>query len=222
MSSDEIVNGLTATALDAKWRSARQRDEQGHVNLRIRRALSWLERAERERNDPDAAFIFYWVAFNAAYSDNIAGERNAFRAYFVKILALKDARAMFNEMSNKFAEAIRGFIPNRYVFPDFWTSNTFQPAGRQSWESSLSRSTRRFTQAIRNDNIGDMLEELFDRLYVLRNQLLHGGATWQGSVNRNQVTEGAAILAFLVPHFINLMLDNPDVDWGIPAYPPVE
>lgn len=64
----------------------------------------------------------------------------------------------------------------------------------------------------------DILEELFDRLYVLRNQLLHGGSTWQGSVNRSQVQDGAAIMAFLVPHFINLMLDNPTTDWGIPPY----
>ena len=78
-------------------------------------------------------------------------------------------------------------------------------------------------------NVLDILEELFDRLYVLRNQLIHGGATWQGSVNRSQVQDGAAIMAFLVPHFINLMLDNPAAAWGIPPYaagtillPPVE
>ena len=43
-----------------------------------------------------------------------------------------------------------------------------------------------------------------------------------GSVNRNQVKDGARILAFLVPLFIDIMMDNPRVDWGAPYYPVVE
>ena len=219
MSSDQIANGLTAAALVDKWkRNPVSEQRRNAFNLRIRRATSWLARAEQERDDPDAAFIFFWIAFNAAYAGNIAGERRAFKVYFGKILALRDGRVIFSEMSSKFAEAISKFIPNQYVFPDFWTRDIFQQADRQIWETSLDRSISRFHQAIENDNIMDILEELFDRLYVLRNQLIHGGATWQGEVNRSQVLDGAAIMAFLVPHFIDLMLDNPTVDWGIPAY----
>ena len=219
MSSDEIVNGLTAATLEAKWKSNPDSEQrQNPFNLRMRRATSWLARAEQERDDPDAAFIFCWIAFNAAYSGNIAGERRAFKVYFGKILALRDGRVIFSEMSSKFAEAIRKFIPNQYVFPDFWTGDIFQQTDPQVWEPSLDRSISRFHRAIENDNIRDILEELFDRLYVLRNQLIHGGATWQGGVNRSQVRDGAAIMAFLVPHFINLMLDNPTADWGIPPY----
>ena len=219
MISDEIVNGLTAAALETKWRGNPDSEQrQNPFNLRMRRATSWLARAEQERDDPDAAFIFYWIAFNAAYSGNIAGERRAFKVYFGKMLALRDGRVIFSEMSSKFAEAISKFIPNQYVFPDFWTGDIFQQADPQVWEPSLDRSISRFNQAVRNDNVRDILEELFDRLYVLRNQLVHGGATWKGSVNRSQVQDGAAIMAFLVPHFINLMLDNPTADWGIPPY----
>jgi hypothetical protein len=35
------------------------------------------------------------------------------------------------------------------------------------------------------------IKVMFDRLYTLRNQLLHGGATWNGAVNRAQITQGA-------------------------------
>ena len=34
---------------------------------------------------------------------------------------------------------------------------------------------------------------VFDRLYVLRNQLVHGGSTWNSGINRTQVRDGAAI-----------------------------
>ena len=59
-------------------------------------------------------------------------------------------------------------------------------------------------------------------LYVLRNQLVHGGSTWNSGVNRAQVRDGAEILAFLVPVFVDLMMDNSQEDWGRPFYPVVD
>ena len=38
------------------------------IFYKITRALSWLERAERETDDPDAGFLFNWISFNANYS----------------------------------------------------------------------------------------------------------------------------------------------------------
>ena len=66
-----------------------------------------------------------------------------------------------------------------------------------------------------------MLRKLFERLYVLRNQMVHGGATWGGKVNRKQVTDGSALMKLLLPIFVSLMLDNPDYGWGKPFYPVV-
>jgi hypothetical protein len=40
-------------------------------------------------------------------------------------------------------------------------------------------------------------------------------------VNRDQVRDGAAILGFLMPVMVDLMLDNPEEDWGQPLYPVV-
>ena len=56
---------------------------------------------------------------------------------------------------------------------------------------------------------------------MLRNQLVHGGATWNSGVNRAQVRDGAAILSVLMPVFVDLMMDNPNADWGRPFYPVV-
>ena len=50
---------------------ARQRAKRGcypeNLRLRVPRALSWLDRAERE-GDPDSRFILLWIAFNADYA----------------------------------------------------------------------------------------------------------------------------------------------------------
>ena len=75
---------------------------------------------------------------------------------------------------------------------------------------------------MRARNIVEVLSLVFDRLYVLRNQLAHGGATWNSRVNRDQVRDGAAILAFLMPVFVDVMMDNPGEDWGRPFYAVVQ
>ena len=58
-------------------------------------------------------------------------------------------------------------------------------------------------------------------LKSIRNQLIHGGATWQNSVNRDQVRDGSRILADLVPAMIHLVMQNPENDWGDVCYPPM-
>lgn len=222
MSTDGIVGGLTAATLEAKWRSARQTDEREDFDLRMRRALSWLKRAEQElqRDDLDAAFIFHWIAFNAAYGGDGRSEKAAFKNYFSIILRLGAGNAILDMIEQQCPDAIESFKNNEYVFPEFWTENTHQARERSSWEHLLIDSNRRIDQGIKNANVQNVLDRLFDRLYVLRNQLLHGGATWQGSVNRRQVNNGAAIMRLLVPYFINIMLSHPDAGWGEPYYSP--
>ena len=46
------------------------------LSLRVHRALSWLDRSEQEAEDEDARFIFLWVAFNAAYANEINDRKN--------------------------------------------------------------------------------------------------------------------------------------------------
>ena len=56
---------------------------------------------------------------------------------------------------------------------------------------------------------------------MLRNQLVHGGATWNSAVNRAQVKDGAAIMLAVIPVVIELMLDHPGMDFGEILYPVV-
>lgn len=56
---------------------------------------------------------------------------------------------------------------------------------------------------------------LSNRLYTLRNQLIHGGATWYGSVNRDQLCDCTNLLSKLVPLIIELMMDGANTLWGM-------
>jgi len=50
---------------------------------------------------------------------------------------------------------------------------------------------------------------------------MHGGSTWNSSINREQVRDGANILAQLVPVIIAILMAHPEADWGDPCYPVV-
>ncbi|UYV35766.1 hypothetical protein N4R57_11895 [Rhodobacteraceae bacterium D3-12] len=39
---------------------------------------------------------------------------------------------------------------------------------------------------------------------------------------RRRIRDGAEILGFLMPVFIDIMMDNPNEHWGKPFYPVVE
>jgi len=63
---------------------------------------------------------------------------------------------------------------------------------------------------------------VLDRLYTVRNQLIHGGATYQSKVNRSQVKDASEILSFLVPLIIDIMITNINEDWGTINYPVID
>lgn len=212
-------------ALKKKHRDIRARFS-GDLDLRVHRALSWLDRAERSTDDPDATFIFYWIAFNAAYADELAGptldnERSVFDSYFRQLEALDAERRIYDGIWEQFPQAIRQLLHNRYVFAPFWKHHNGLP-GYANWDTQFKKSQRWVAAALGREDTSAVLSALFDRLYVLRNQLVHGGATWGSRTNRDQVRDGARIMALLVPVFIDLMMDHPDVAWGRPYYPVVD
>ena len=99
------------------------------------------------------------------------------------------------------------------MFSPFWQHHN-GIGGYEDWEERYRASERRFVRALQvRDTVG-VLSLVFDRLYVLRNQIVQGGATWNSRVNRDQVRDGAAILAFLMPVFVDVIMDYPGEDWG--------
>jgi hypothetical protein len=112
-------------------------------------------------------------------------------------------------------------IENRYVFNPFWQYHNGID-GFEDWQDRFKTSARSVAQSFQAGDSARVLSFVFDRLYVLRNQLVHGGSTWNSGVNRAQVRDGAEILGFLMPVFIDIMMDNPNDNWGKPFYPVVE
>ena len=113
---------------------------------------------------------------------------------------------------------------NEYIFWGFWESLTDEPFDWENWPyrrrfEGDRDAVRRRLRASSADNTTFILRRVFDRLYVLRNQLMHSCATRDGSLNRRQVEDGAAILGVLVPIFLGMMADRPEEDWGKISFP---
>jgi Apea-like HEPN len=211
------------TALKTRQRALRENWPQD-FSLRIHRAVSWIGRAEQETDDCAAAFLFLWIAFNAAYGGGErfeSGQRGAFETFFRRLDRLDDARRLYDIVWTRFPGPIRLFLENRYVFAPFWRHHHGE-AEAADWKRRFDLARRRFYLALRNRETVTILSMLFDRLYVLRNQVMHGGATWNSAVNRDQLHDGAAILGSFVPVMIDLMMDAPNEDWGRPIYPVVD
>lgn len=195
------------------------------LGLRVHRALSWLGRAEREASDPDVRFVLLWIGFNAAYAGELSvelcSERAAFKAFFDTLVGRDGGHRIYNTVWERFPNEVRLLLQNKFVFAPFWQHHNGVD-GYADWEARLAASRRATAGALTRRETARLLPIVFDRLYVLRCQMLHGGATWNSAVNRDQVRDGAAVIGWLLPLFIDIMMDNPHADWGRPLYPVVE
>lgn len=197
--------------------------------LRVHRAISWLTRADDERGDDDVRFVLLWIGFNAAYAGDMSlalgqesqRERDVFMRFFTTLVGFDSRHRIYNLVWDRFAREIRVLLCNRHVFAPFWLHHGGKP-GFEDWQARMDREDIAIRSALTRHDTATLLSILFGRLYVLRNQLVHGGATWNSSINRAQVRDGTAILCSLLPLFIDLMMDNPGHDWPMPQYPVVE
>lgn len=209
-----------ADALHARLRRDGERVPEP-TRVRLHRAISWLRRAEQEASDDDARFIFLWVAFNAAYAREVAPEeteRTRFSGFFDLLVQLDTERRLHALLFQQFTGPIRTLVDNRFVFEPFWKALREHDA-HSDWEQRFANGRKAALAAVMAGDTAKVLGIVFDRLYVLRNQLLHGGATWNSGVNRAQVADGARILAALVPATLALMLEHPDAPYGDIMYP---
>ncbi|ELE9461117.1 hypothetical protein RBV54_004858 [Salmonella enterica] len=195
------------------------------LNLRVHRALSWLQRAEMAEDD-DGRFIFLWIAFNAAYATEIddgyrLSEQASFRSFLEKLCGLDENKQTEELIWQEFSGGIRILLDTPFVLQSFWDYHSGKISGTQ-WKERLKHDKKVASMALASSDTPQLLGVVFNRLYNLRNQLIHGGATWNSSVNRKQLKDCASLLGKLVPVIIALMMSHPDTLWGSACYPVVD
>ena len=177
------------------------------LTLRVHRSISWLRRAEQEDDDLDRAAQ--------------GNECERFQLFLAAHVGMDSSNRIYDAIWQRFAHEIRLLLDNKFVFAPFWRHQADELGGA-GWGVSFDAAKRAANRALAEKNTAVGLSILFDRLYILRNQIILGGATWDSSANRNQVRDGAAPLGCLLPVFIALMMDHPGAEWAMPMYPVVE
>ena len=225
--SDTHANKSLLTYAELKNRQRMIRETFSRaLGLRVHRAISWFGRAEKEVDDPDARFIFLWIAFNAAYASDLPDkrwltEKGHFSKFIDRLVELDKEKRLAALVWEEFPRSIRLLIDNKYIFQPFWDHQAGRPEG-ENWEAQFSKAKAAANVALGKHDTASVLSIVLFRLYTLRNQLMHGGATWSGSTNRDQLRDAPRMMEKLVPAIIHIMMDASGEVWGDPVYPVVD
>jgi len=206
-----------------KIRHRKEREQQcQNLNVRVHRALSWLNRAELCEDD-DSKFIFLWIALNAAYAHEIAPEHRPKEYEFIylfleRVCKLDDNNRLENLVWSEFPKSIRVLLNNQYIFQPYWDFLNGK-ISEEEWKNRFQRAKSIASTELGNRNTPKVLDIVLSRVYTLRNQLIHGGSTWDSQVNRGQIRDCTKFMGCLVPLVIEIMMDSAGEIWGKPCYP---
>jgi hypothetical protein len=192
------------------------------VNLRVHRALSWLNAADQSES-LDTKFIFLWIAFNAAYAKKIqestpSGVLDDVHEFITTLVSLDKDELLLERVFCDLTEQIMPLVQNKYASHHFWSCRDGFLTEKEA-EKKFVGSCSAVQRAMDNKDPEPIIRILFQRCYTVRNQIVHGGATWESKANRETVAQCVKIMSILLPVFIHLVLENPEEEWGDPYYP---
>jgi len=172
-------------------------------------------------------FIFLYIAFNCMYGrrqyegdeTQIADDLDSF---FTRILTMreKDAQksdALLKDALKACQQDAAVLIRDRFLVNRYWRGN-HPPATLQA---RLNKEAVAALEALADGDYRKFLSPVFHRIAVLRNQVMHGCATY-GPRSYGRVSLGKAlrVLRVLVPAFYQLMRQyGHDMAWDPIPYP---
>ena len=195
-----------------------QRDANQAFSVRVWRGLSWLERAEKA-TDVEGQFISLWIAFNAIYGhmqgDGMnAPDHGSWQAFLAGIVKA-DGEDRLGQIMWADQRYILRLVDNQYLFRPFWL-------GQADADQKRARNRRNVMVHLQNRSTVGVFQELFERLYVLRQQVFHGAATSGSKLNRSYLKAATGLLMKIIPAMIEIMIEaGPGTDWGEICFPPI-
>ncbi len=187
---------------------------------RLRRSEAWIKNAEKTEfaKDDTSRFIFYWIAFNAQYSNSIQKAEKVERKEFFDKIFDEDKNGKLEVIfKNKSAiAAIEKIFELPQTYFGFWRKPWKKIENMKQWENYFNK--KRYPP----ENKKQELEDLFSRLSIVRNQIFHGGHSgnkddyYDSSI---QVEKGAEVLSNFIPCFFDIIQssvkENPCTNlWG--------
>ena len=208
---------------------------------RIARMKAWIDLARKESNENRAhvRFVFYWIAYEAAYKvegddSSDSGAKDSVQRRTFHYLVARCDRGRLRQVLRQHVADVTAILELRQANPSFWQRwrEDARVETAPEWERNFAGRTSEAMRTLRdaienwsrgraNERIAEALNTLFRNLAVVRNQIVHGASAGPHSRGRNQVLWGARLLHALVPCFRDCVESNLDEDWGQPPFPRV-
>jgi hypothetical protein len=191
------------------------------LSTRLHRAISWLSAAEDASHD-DMRFISLWISLSACFTISTNAQESLydgerFKAFIFPLVKQDTHKKIYTLLWHEYSGPVKALIKNPYVFAPYWAAQRSEHVNR--WKDEFNVCSVAALNALSRQQVPELLCIVLERLYVLREQLMQGGATFQGQVNREQVQDGVSLLNVLVPLMIEIMLFSEEQNWGDIAYP---
>lgn len=222
ISSPPTVHQLRSLWKPHKERLQAQRTDHP-TTVRFHRACSWLQCVESmdEKVDVDIALISQWIAFNALYGqwdacDNEpVADRECWRVFIDRIVDL-DRQHRVTEMLHQHKPLVMSLLDDEYLSSFYWQDPCREQAGK-------ARRKKFQAQTWFIDGSWKLiLEQMLERVYLIRCQLMHGAATYGGKLNRTSLRRCSTMMGHLLPTMLLVLIDHgADEDWGVMCYPPI-
>lgn len=222
MSPSTTVRDLRRRWKPHKERLARQKSDHPTA-VRFHRACSWLDQIESLDfgRQSDLVLIHQWIALNALYGnwDGIAREPAAdhtrWKGFLAELLAIDDSQHI-EAVLTEHKRLVLAILGNAYLNRYFWTEPTEESKGR------FARSEKQALSWYIEKRWLMIAEQLLERVYLLRCQLIHGAATCGSQLNRDALRHCTTMMRWLLPAVIRVWIDHgSDMDWGPMCYPPI-
>jgi len=228
MTTTATSTRLTVPELRERWLPHKERFSSagsGHPTaVRFHRACSWLEEAERLDADDQAdhILIFQWTAFNALYGQwdldrhLPLSDWESWQVFLTRMIEL-DATEHIVSLLEDNRGLVLAILGNAYLNRYFWQDPSGEKAGKAG-RGGRHRAESWYAQK----DWSIILEQVVERIYLLRCQLVHGAATLRSSLNRTALKHCMTMMSKLLPTFLLVWIDHgADEDWGVMCYPPV-
>lgn len=204
-----LIERLEKSFLDL-WPGEPTEDHQ-FLTDRVRRSISWAKKSLSSPHYSAVRFAELWIALNALYGRRRYDERGptgGMRATdtadffdFVRLIEKIDSESpRLPDLVDKFAEDALELIENQFLWLAYWRE--------EAYPRELRRDREKAEAAIRGKKTVNLLQLVFPRLLVLRNQILHGSASENTQRNRWALRPAIRVLEGTLPSFLGLMIHN--------------
>ncbi|MEZ6096069.1 MAG: HEPN domain-containing protein [Pirellulaceae bacterium] len=221
------VKPKTVRDLRRQWKPTKERLQRASsehpLAVRMHRAFSWMSAVEDvdDGTRSDEKLIFRWIALNALYgrwnnSSNEPESDSRSLKSFLATIEIVDREKLINQCLCEHEKLVVSICSDQFLNIIFWrlldTDKRFN-SNRDKFSIERLYNEQKWSL---------ILDELIQRIYLVRCQLVHGASTHDSRLNRRTVRQCGTMLNHLLFNIVTVITNHGITqNWDNLCYPPV-